>query len=128
MADAEDLKSSGAKAPCGFESRPRQPQKSSFDGHLSSHANRAQIDLPACNARCNAYQGIGIDWGGCSGSISAFGHALMAGMVACGWAIIHSGVVDKRTGGEVAVCMIAAFASSSRGPLDTQHALSVEII
>ena len=27
MADAEDLKSSGAKAPCGFESRPRHHNK-----------------------------------------------------------------------------------------------------
>ncbi len=43
MADAEDLKSSGAKVPCGFESRPRHPRfwaKTDFRGNDSKSAGR----------------------------------------------------------------------------------------
>jgi hypothetical protein len=45
MADAEDLKSSGAQAPCGFESRPRH-QKRDFHTYWrwkSRHVGGARL-------------------------------------------------------------------------------------
>jgi hypothetical protein len=47
MAYAEDLKFSGAKAPCGFESRPRH------HGNLSARLGTGDAELPKFAETCN---------------------------------------------------------------------------
>jgi hypothetical protein len=49
MAYAEDLKSSGAKAPCGFESRPRHTFR-----YAGDREPRARADFERFSERCFA--------------------------------------------------------------------------
>jgi hypothetical protein len=55
MADTEDLKSSGAKAPCGFESRPRH--------HISATATWFFSNLERIPCQVPQHQFFGSDFG-----------------------------------------------------------------